>query len=162
MPGVRDVDGAGGDGGGSVRRRAGSLLRWSGTVLSVLLLALWFHSGWYTSVVQVWRLSMVAWHGELSLVWIPAGVTPLNVGPAVYRDVRRRGGPWEWWYHYDPRTARAATLMVPLWWPIVLVAAPTGVAWWRSRRGAPKGCPRCGYDLTGLAKGSRCPECGAG
>src|SRR5258706_15768265 len=50
-------------------------------------------------------------------------------------------------------------LAVPLWVPLVLVAAPTACAWHRCRRHAPGHCPTCGYDLVGIAAGV-CPECG--
>lgn len=53
----------------------------------------------------------------------------------------------------------------PLW---MVAAAPAGLAlflWWprlrelfRRRAGV---CRKCGYDLAGLAVGTRCPECGA-
>jgi hypothetical protein len=51
---------------------------------------------------------------------------------------------------------------VPPWVPLLAVAVPTGVLWWRdrSRRVPPGHCENCGYDLTGNVSG-RCPECGA-
>ena len=51
-------------------------------------------------------------------------------------------------------------VVVPLWIPLLLVAVPTGVLWWRDRRRIPPGhCRQCGYNLTGNISGV-CPECG--
>lgn len=59
----------------------------------------------------------------------------------------------------------------PLWPGLAANSVVFGAGWWvvisttgyfrrvaRRRRGL---CPACGYSLTGLATGTRCPECGA-
>ncbi len=48
---------------------------------------------------------------------------------------------------------------LPLWLPMLILAVPTGILFWRDRRYPPGHCQRCGYDLTGNVSG-RCPECG--
>jgi hypothetical protein len=54
---------------------------------------------------------------------------------------------------------------LPLWIPLVMIAIPTGRAWWRlarrRRAGKRELCTECGYSLVALAAGSPCPECGA-
>jgi hypothetical protein len=53
-------------------------------------------------------------------------------------------------------------VVVPLWIPLLIVATPTAILWWRDRRRIPPGhCRKCGYDLTGNVSGV-CPECGEG
>jgi hypothetical protein len=64
--------------------------------------------------------------------------------------------------------ARTATqivglsVRVPMYLPLLLLMAGTGLLWWRNRpsvRRARLGqCPGCGYDLAGSPR--RCPECG--
>jgi hypothetical protein len=51
-------------------------------------------------------------------------------------------------------------LVVPLYIPIVTLGVPGAALLFWQRRRHPGTCPRCGYDLSGLA-GGRCPECGA-
>jgi hypothetical protein len=54
------------------------------------------------------------------------------------------------------------TLAIPIWIPFLVAAAPTAYLWWHDRRGGGAGlCPKCRYDLTGLAPDAPCPECGA-
>ena len=58
------------------------------------------------------------------------------------------------------RFARVSVLTVPLWIPFLLVAAPTFLAWRRTRRPPAWRCRNCRYDLTGNVSGV-CPECGS-
>lgn len=76
----------------------------------------------------------------------------------------------------DPEVFAAATLgevsifdpryvAVPLWIPLIIVAAPTVLLWWRSgsyavsASGRP--CRSCRYDLSGQPTATVCPECGS-
>jgi hypothetical protein len=51
----------------------------------------------------------------------------------------------------------ASIYVLPLWLPLLLCGAGTGLTW-RWRVVTAGGCAGCGYDLRGIA--SRCPECG--
>ena len=50
--------------------------------------------------------------------------------------------------------------LIPLWIPLLLIAAPTAGLWRTDRRAKPWQCPKCRYDLRGL-DGGVCPVCGA-
>ena len=65
---------------------------------------------------------------------------------------------------WPPRIVRDSpdsytAVYVPLWLPLLLVAVPTALLWWRDRRIPPGCCRECAYDLTGNISGV-CPECG--
>ena len=52
---------------------------------------------------------------------------------------------------------------VPLWIPFAACVTPATAGWVRQfRRRRRNGCPRCGYELTGLPAAAPCPECGHG
>jgi len=61
----------------------------------------------------------------------------------------------------NPRNspARMWALLIPIWLPFILLAAPLAFLWLSRPRTPPGHCRKCGYDLTGNVSG-RCPECG--
>src|SRR5207248_1606943 len=72
------------------------------------------------------------------------------------------GAGHRWWRHGYASGPIGVLVTMPLWWLLVLAAAPTVRLWWLDRRDQTSGlCPHCGYDLRGLAEGAVCPECGA-
>jgi hypothetical protein len=94
---------------------------------------------------------------------VPEGFTP---GQRIVRGKSSLSGTptWSWprpkvrfsWGQPSPSYIDA---VLPLWTLVLLIAAPTGVLWWRDRRHPEGDCPSCGYDLAGIATGV-CPECG--
>ena len=60
-----------------------------------------------------------------------------------------------------PFTRGGTGFLIPLWLPLALVAVPTSILWYRSRRARLLSghCPNCHYNLTGNTSGI-CPECG--
>jgi len=93
------------------------------------------------------------------------GVYLLRWGDSTHEFNRRlwhEGGHVRWLPdRADESAARWADWwFMPLWMPLIVVAAPTVFFWIRSRQLVPGQCHRCGYDLTGNVSGV-CPECGA-
>lgn len=154
------------------RHRRRRVLRWVGTVLSLLILAAAVAClRWQTVSVGAgwgWKIGLnsgafVAAHeraspsrsdewlsfgrvygsrAELAERWGAFGLWP--------QDVTSSTGPW---------TVR--WVFVPLWMLFVLTAIPTAlIGWLDRRRPEPGRCANCGYNLTGNITG-RCPECGA-
>jgi len=61
------------------------------------------------------------------------------------------------------RVSRYQSLLIPLWLPLLPCLIAATWMWWNESRpwfGA-GACNQCGYDLAGIAKGAKCPECGA-
>lgn len=144
------------------RRHARIWLKWGGLAAIVIMIATcaanyacdcWFNAGRlgfsnYDGAVQL------TWWGHLSgpstwiggLRWSPKGVNLLRRPDLTYTH------------------GVVATIFIPLWFPLLLIVIPTTRIWFadirarfRRRVGT---CGRCGYDLQGLAAGSKCPECG--
>ena len=62
--------------------------------------------------------------------------------------------------HRFGRVSTLSCAYLPLWLPLLLIAAPTAWLWRTDRRAKSWQCPKCRYDLRGL-DGGVCPECGA-
>ena len=136
-------------------------MKWGGAVVSVLLVVVWIASNWLLITClgrwpQSWDLSVMT--GVVELEWgsfpIPgrAGFhieyNESSVSSGFNWSVGRRGG----------------MVQSPLW---VLVAASAlgtaavfGIDTLAHRRARAGFCPECDYNLTGLAPGAVCPECG--
>ena len=72
------------------------------------------------------------------------------------------GGPASspiWLPAHNATSSGWTAYSLPLWIPLLLIAFPTAIIWWRDRRIPPGHCQHCGYSLTGNTSGV-CPECG--
>ena len=158
-----------------VRRRA--VMKWAGALLSGLLVIVYVASArWHFGFANVTDLDMRAYPGQITVDVHSSRPPRTDViefwkaarGPRWnwYRAYAEPGGgPWVWWFWI--RTYRGSCdFGIPLWFPLLLVAIPTGYLWHTDRaRLVPGRCPRCGYDLSGLPSGRGgvlCPECGGG
>lgn len=137
-------------------RRRWRVLKWAGLLLSLL-------------IVVVWLLSL-RWSLDYSSAPGRSGFRQMGIAEgALYRirlgDAQASwDGEWsisqdsaspEWGLEWYP-----GRVIVPLWIPFLLLAAPSACLWWLDRRRIPPGhCLKCGYDLTGNVSGV-CPECG--
>ena len=146
------------------RRRA----KWVGTTLTALVLLAY---GVSTKINCLLALSL----NETSTKWANVGLAEGQVGLILWdmdsvapgsnlKDARFevtefsldpsfliKGGNW--------RGTTAYLIAVPLWFPLLLIAAPPAWLWYTDRRAKPWQCPKCRYDLRGL-DGGVCPECG--
>ncbi len=164
------------------RSRTRRVLKWVGTVVSVLIAIAWTdggHTGYLISTQYFWETS--EHYGYVGITsgffWTLWGKSPppshLRVTDSKWIA---RGGPTsavtkqEAWTiavfaadaRWRPEVRVGQTwgkVYVPLWVPLVPAVIATALLWRRDGRVAPGHCQRCGYDLTGNVSG-RCPECG--
>lgn len=148
---------------GTARPRTRRLLKRSGLVLSLLIGVLWT-----ASCHRTFRLRC----GTSYQYHIPIShhVTIMK-GSVFFWSEWAWDDPSEWRISIDshPYLAPPSILerhrgfmgsrRVPLWMPFLIVSIPTGLLWWRDRRGERPGYCSCGYDLTGNTSGI-CSECG--
>ena len=129
-------------------------------MVSVLLLVVWIGSkwGWFQWKAPGGQFMSVSC-GQITIGGGPPGgqFTGWVTGHVS-------GGRLFWWFtiHWDPSLW---WVDIPLWIPAVPPFLMTAAAWRldlaaRRRQRVGK-CPKCKYDLTGLAVGEVCPECGA-
>lgn len=164
------------------RRRKRRVLKWLGLAMLFLLA-----TAWGLSIPWMWRIqwdgpvytpqvravgssTLAPWAGSVAQRqrWIALQHGGLVVQAQTTSWVRppglacelARSSQFVWRRWIWPRRTWLYTF-IPLWIPLVLVAAATGLLWWLDRPprcGVPS-CVVCGYDLTGNVSGA-CPECG--
>jgi hypothetical protein len=134
------------------------LVKYAGIVLCMAILAAGVASCWrgaaaeYAASVGFWSVALVA--GE---VWYSHYEMP----------ARRTGWSGRTFHHTLPssltprwkRLPKSLDWALPLWIPFLLLVLPTTVLFCLDRRSLSGQCPRCAYDLAGIATGV-CPECG--
>lgn len=141
----------------------------AGLTLSLLLAALWIGSEWFQ--VECLR------GPDVTIYRVTKGVfcifhTTMDLGPPYYnptglsfdkRDDMFIIPSFIWKFHFNS-SPTTSVLMIPLWSPLFIVVACTGLIWWRDRvmtRWEISGCcKKCGYDRRGLDATTKCPECG--
>lgn len=148
-----------------MRKRLRSTMKWSGTVLTVLLLVVWVGSGWWwcNFIPRSASYAIAIDRGTLAVKW----VTPAPTLPDKYLGWHtswNRPFRLMWWFRGESGTVvRGGTVtdvVVPLWFGALIIGLPTIILWYRDRRRAPGRCIECGDDLRGNASGV-CPECGS-
>ena len=142
-------------------------VKWAGLVLCVLVLGVYVASAWYAArgwVVNEPKLAVYMGIGRGRLAFavinsrtspdrgIPL-LSPFRLGPLDRPSI-------DLWPDFGSRPTVWSYAYVPLWFPLLLIAAPTAWLWHIDRRGKPWQCAKCRYDLRGL-DGGVCPECGA-
>jgi hypothetical protein len=158
-------------------------LRWGGLALCAAVLGLSALSlrGLYVERTFGWpsRVEAGVQRGGLSLIvdYIPPvrpmpGVTMLTAAARHRWRIRDPHGQvsWSWaarWHSYMQGATAAnrswrVEAWLPMWMPAVILLPVTLIAWRRaSKFKSHLPMCACGYDVSGLAPGSPCPECAA-
>lgn len=144
-----------------MRSRLRSTIKWSCTLLTVLLLVMWVGSAWWWGGVDRAPASYVGMSaGRIGIGWRePWSITSMTGDWVFVRSSLRI----QWWFEGRKVASGGttfSTVLMPMWPLVVLAATPTIWIWWHDRRSPPTGCRNCGYDLRGAAH-EVCPECGA-
>lgn len=147
-----------------MRKRLRIMIKWSGTVLTALLLIAWVGSArWY--VIAYYGNDFVGYVGGGRIAfshWRPDPIPWAQLNWST--GLARQRMAFQWWFEWtserDPTLAPGyLTVGVPIWSLALLAGGPTAWLWYRDRRRAPGLCIECGYDLRGTDHGA-CPECG--
>lgn len=151
-------------------------LRWCGTFLAVVCVAIWvFAAHWRT--LYAWR------HGHAALdegcVWLAHNTQTIYgesglESPVFTTDQRPLAIKWGLVLPRWTRTnicvrsssnvntvfwEHSLLIRMPLWIPLLVIMGPTLLLWCWRRSPTYGKCIDCGYDLTANTSG-RCPECG--
>ena len=164
-------------------------VKWVGTCASALIALLGIGSVWYWVQIRrdyhfhdAWRIAMsdggvhvlqmtgtlpVGGDEQISMFRFTHGAAS-NPG-IVWLPDRSRD-----FHSLGSLSYKSQSVTIPLWLPLLLVAAPTAWLWCTDRRAKPWQCPKCRYDLRGLGGVRRksgevdsknrptvCPECGS-
>jgi hypothetical protein len=159
------------------RRRARKTGKWAGLVLCVLLGVAFVLSRWVTVEAITISPSGAAsaasvGGGRLILLdsrYPDSGLTQRQTSIKSGYMHRPHLNLWIDWGYKDRGSGRTDRhLFLPLWMPLLLLAAPTVWLWRVDRRAKPWQCAKCRYDLRGLEGGGEgggdkivCPECGS-
>ncbi len=142
-----------------MRSRLRSAIKWSCTLLTVLLLVLWVWSAWWYAGIKLLPTGSIdVSAGGVCIGWYePWSIVPVDSG---WMTPDRHSWPLEWWFHGERDTLLGGGyFVIPIWALVVLFATPTSWLWDQDRRRQPDLCANCGYDLRGAAH-EMCPECG--
>jgi len=137
-------------------------MKWSGAVLTVLLLVVWVGSGWWQGGFALWpTVALDVRAGRVAILWEePWSIIPVS---SHWFAIERHSDAFSWWFDAERVTWGGppyTIVRIPIWVLVVLIATPTLWLWRCDRRKQPGLCVKCGYDLRG-ADHKVCPECGA-
>ena len=148
-----------------VRRRTRPVLKWSATIVAVLMLAFTVATFWYDFKVRGLGVLVGACVGQVRVVHSDT-VVPSDTGARAWGAYVDPAGPWYVETTLSEPLLPAWDSMLGAWWayaplwPFVVLPGILAVwLWRRDRRPGPGHCQRCGYNLTGNVSGI-CPECG--
>lgn len=140
----------------SMRRRSLRIAAWLAALATQSIAILYianipFYAGSTIGSRLSWRME----HGRFRLECKPPPRNPESFYIANNSEGLRFAPDWHIY------SAGDWFFKVPLWVPLGASVLATVVLFAMTRRRCrPGACGNCGYDLTGLAAGTKCPECG--
>ena len=134
------------------------IAKWTGLVACDVILAMWAINTccwtivWY--MTQGIRIGL--WDQAITIIVEDWGLAWIGEWGVEKHDFSFHAS--QLWPDMNIESDRAS-IRIPLWILLVLVAIPTAIFWRRDRRSVKPGhCQTCGYDLRASKK--TCPECG--
>ncbi|MCC6908098.1 MAG: hypothetical protein IT430_09175 [Phycisphaerales bacterium] len=147
-----------------MRKRLRSTIKWGGTVLTVLLLVLWWGSAWMAfGIDHTPQFGASVIGGRVSIDWFENGKFPPRTtewkGPVWHQAPFRLGFRWQ--RSTNPWGVTSTHISLPIWSLVLLAGLSTVLTCWRLGTAPAIGhCINCAYDLRGVAH-EVCPECGS-
>ena len=150
-------------------------IQWGGAALTVLLVVAWIGSGWWRGLY--WSVGGLVYveldDGRACIECHPLRQAPspqevikgphITEGGYVHLHYENEPAGVEYWFSWGT-SSRGWWLHAPLWIPTLSALLVTALAFrldtLARRRERMNLCKHCGYDRTGLAAGTVCPECG--
>ena len=140
------------------KRRLRSSGTWLGLLCVLLLAVLAVLSVWISIWLNSGGLTVALEGGQISTSFVNLGMP----AGSQWHAESRANPTMDWSFTYEDSPI-GYSVRLPLWPVVLLVSIVTALLWYCGRRSTRAGhCQRCKYDLTGLAPGGKCPECGKG
>jgi hypothetical protein len=134
-------------------------IRRNGAALTLISIMTWIGSGWGSCGIALSKSLALFDQGQLRIAHFRSA---FGIGSEV-QDLRLHPFAFDWRFSWiDVGTFWCCQFQI---WPFCIVLLTTTVGAWRLEKSAQRRnrlgrCPKCGYDLKGLAAGDACPECG--
>jgi hypothetical protein len=142
-------------------------IKWGGAAVTVLLVVVWVGSIWWDVAWCSKRIGFVdVGAGGIGFLYHQPSKSDSSIAGWRFDDVADDAS-MRWWFNVTAVNSWATwcSITIPLWCPFGIIAVACGLAWrldtLARRRAKLNPCAKCGYDLTGLLKDAKCPECGA-
>lgn len=136
-------------------------MKWIGTVVILVLAIAWTLNCWYRFGWMNNRLPCVGFiDGRVNILFLDSN-PPQRSRPFFYSS----SNPYTFnWQFSSMRRPEFWDIYVPIWallLPAILVSSAAWTLDIRLReRERPGNCAKCGYNLSDLGEGKKCPECG--
>jgi hypothetical protein len=147
------------------RRAMWQSMKWTGAVVTVLLLVMWVGSAWYACLCTNSGFSFVDIDsGGFGIHWTNWWSLK-NLEPRTWNAYSKQSSSFHLWFQFVSkpfnRYIQMYSIYIPIWFFALLTAVPTALLFRgdRRRRLRERGnaCPKCGYPI---GSSPLCTECG--